>query len=206
MELHLIGNIETILRGEVDTLNTAPSKKFFYALGGGGTLEQLGEAIVLKGVNYVYTPQRSFQVEELDTAFLVGFSEQPRDKKRIGTCSSIDSLYEQLLAHYTKGFVVTGGIYFSRMNGAFLKESPTQKECINEHKEKYWGTDSLENTKGEIVGICLPNGDPRMIYINPNEPPPKTFSHTHVLSEKGVRHLLTTSSIISAELFLQGLD
>lgn len=214
LELKIIGNVHTVLEGEVTKKNlfNVNLQDFAFALGSGVFTEKhellVGEAIVYENEAFVYTPDEQLRTRaHLATAFLMGVERAPVEQLIVDKETTFAKLYEELLHLYPQGYCITGNVRCSRLEVAYLKLSSIYHENINAHKDKYWEQQQFHESTLSIFGVVLPSAIERAFYLNPNEKgASKIFSHTHALFEMQARHLLTQSEIIYGEFLVEEIS
>ena len=207
MDVYITGSVETVLKGEVSksTLFPVYSHECMYGLGAGAISPSLiGEAIAYDASFHTFTKEKKLKTKEPRLSpFFMGIPTRPRNRFKTKKRQTISALYKEILSLYPKGFVLTGEGTFASLALCYLKQSPTLKENILEHKEKYWGHETLSNLTVKVFAVVHPGNEPRAFYHNPLDTSDlKAHSHSHVLTT-GARHLLETSTLLSGEFYIE---
>jgi hypothetical protein len=211
LDLKIIGNVHTVLEGDVSKKNLfeVSLENFAYALGSGVFTEKegllVGEAIVYENEAYIYTPDEQLRTRtSFHTPFLMGVERAPNEQIVVDKETTFAKLYEELLSIYPQGYCLSGNVRCSKLEVAYLKLSPLYHENTNINKEKYWEQENFKESTLSVFGVVLPSLLHSAFYQNPTEKgSSKIFSHTHALFEMQARHLLTQSEIIYAEFSVE---
>lgn len=213
MRLFVLGNLDAVIAGNVceQMLECANMSSYAYALGGGAKVVggdvRVGEMLVFDHKGYIYTPEEAWnEQEQLATPFLMGIDAKPKTSIEVGEYASLDQLYQTLLKRWKSGFAIVGECHFKMLATTYLKCSPIYHEDVLENQAKYWGREEYANCFAHLFAVALPHLDKHIFYDNPNEKSKRVcHSHTHVLINNQVRHLLTHSSIKRAKLWIESV-
>jgi len=214
IDLHIIGDIKVVLEGRVTKkeLFTVKVDDIPYGLGAGFFEKEkgicIGEAMIFEKTAYIYFPDQIWPRRELlQTPFMMGITRKPNNFITFHENLTLTELYDKLLLSYPSGFAVIGNVEFTNLKTAYLKTPPIFQENINEYKEKYWQQKNLGKASGKTVGFLLPYLNTKAFYHNPNEVMQNTsYSHTHILVNDGVYHLLSHSMLSSAQLWVEEIS
>ncbi len=209
-ELHVTGNVQTVLNGYVDNTNLQDDilHQFKYGLGAGSFSDCtcLGEAIVLNqtGYNCYLNPENKIithkKLSGLKSPFFMGLQldSHPTHLLEINYEDgiSLNDLFEEPTKEF-HAYAFVGSFLFKNLACSYLKKAPIFKENINENSDKYWATTEehpeiyahlfsvviRETAKQNFSAETLN----KAFYINPLEKNrSSTLSHTHAVLVKNI--------------------
>lgn len=207
-ELHVAGNVQTVLNGHVDNTNMQDDilNQFKYGLGAGSFSDCtcLGEAIVLNQIGYnCYLNHENKIITNkkllgLKSPFFMGLQldSHPTNLLEINYQDGIalNGLFEQL-GKELHAYAFVGSFLFKNLACSYLKKAPIFKENINENSDKYWATtEEHPETYAHLFGVVIRESAKqnfstetlnKAFYINPLEKNRNsTLSHTHAVLVK----------------------
>ncbi len=199
----LAGSVQKVVEGQVEPEDMVDilTERFLFALGSGtfGSLEEIGEGMLISGEGYIKSTSESEKYkllsgDKLKTPFLVGINSQakPEEIVYVDEPKSIQEIYKDLSQKY-KFFAAIGMGDFEETVTTALKKAPVYGENIVDPKNRaryFHPVKKLKQVSGIFVGIVqttssakeIPGFSRRIFYNNfaDSTDASEIQSHTHI--------------------------